>query len=475
VHMEILTVAEMKKVDEETIDRFCPGLELMERAGRNIAELILDMYGSERLKAVIFVGAGNNGGDALVAARYLAEKECSCSVHLLKSPDEISLDALKNYKRLSKLMKRERGIREFDTSRPDWPKLVEKDLADATLIIDGLFGTGVRGPLKGKALDIVQVINASVLPVISVDVPSGVDGDTGRVPGEAVRASYTVTMGRPKLGLLFHPGKAYTGEMIVADLGFPDEVVRKHSSGLILLDVEEAARRTPLRMPDTYKYECGTLLIVAGSRSFTGAAVLAGEAALRGGCGMVFVGVPEGVRSIVESGTREAITIPLPETEDGTTSLKALALLEPYIGRADAIAVGPGMGRNQETDAFIETLVTSSPLPIVLDADGITAFAGRSERLRDVNSPLVVTPHSGELKRLLAKEISRTPSEKIEQTRSIAKELGIVLLHKGAPSMIASRDGHVLINLHGNSSLATGGSGDVLTGLVGSRCKLSPR
>jgi hydroxyethylthiazole kinase-like uncharacterized protein yjeF len=466
--MEILTSEQMKKVDEETINRFCPGLELMERAGRQVAEFVLDTFGVERIKAAVFAGAGNNGGDAFVVARHLIEAGCSCSIHRLKSPDSFSMDALKNYERLQRLDASGAGFKEFDAQRPDWPRQVEKDLEDATIIIDGLFGTGIRGALRGTAVEMVRTINSSRQPVVSIDIPSGVDGDSGAVAGIAVRAAYTLTIGRPKLGLLFHPGKEHAGEMIVADIGFPEEVVQAHASGLVLLDTVEAAGRVPARPPTAHKYRCGTLLIVAGSGAYTGAAVLAAEAALRGGCGMVFVGVPEGVRPVVDAGAREAITIPLPETGGGTIALPALETLRPYLEKADALAVGPGIGRDPETDEVVRALVKASGKPLVLDADGIHAFAGTKDLLSAAGGPVVITPHSGELSRLLDAEIAQAPMERIEQTRQIAAALNLVVLHKGAPSIIASPRGELLINLHGNSALATGGTGDVLTGFVGS-------
>jgi NAD(P)H-hydrate epimerase len=466
--MEILTSAEMKKVDEETIDRFCPGIELMERAGMTVADFILGILGEERPKISIFAGSGNNGGDALVTARYLTENGCACSVHLLKHPEKFSMDSLKNYERLAKIAKREKRLKEFSVERPDWPELVDKDLADAELVIDGLFGTGIKGALRGKALEVVRVINRSGLPIVSIDMPSGVDGDSGEVPGEAVKADYTVTIGRPKLGLFFHPGKSHVGELIYADIGFPEDVVEAHSSGIHLLDDEEAALRLPPRDPDTYKYECGTLLIVAGSRTFTGAALLSAEAALRGGCGMVYLAVPAGIRTIMQAGIKEAIVVPLPETGDGTVSPDAFDVLSPFLERADALAVGPGLGRNEATDEFVRTLVAKSEKPVVLDADGITAYRDKSEMLSRVSAPLIITPHSGELARLLSREIPSEPSARIDVTREIAGSLDLVLLHKGAPTLISSPDGEVLVGLHGNSALATGGTGDVLTGVAGS-------
>ncbi len=466
--MEVLTSEQMKKIDAETIDRICPGLELMERAGRAVAEYILEESYTEHFKAVIFAGSGNNGGDGLVVARYLSQAGCPVSVHLLKSPERFPMDALKNYWRFSQIIKSNPQAREFDASRPDWPELAKKDLADASIIVDGIFGTGIAGPPGGRALEMVETMNESGLPIVSIDIPSGLQGDTGTVPGEAVRAGHTVTIGCPKLGLLFHPGKDFVGRMTVADIGFPPEIIEKYSQGIHLSDQSEAARRLPPRAPDAHKYRCGTLLLVAGSRAYTGAVLLAAGAALRGGCGMVFVGVPAGIRDVIEGGVWEAITFPLPETPEGTISPDALPVLAPYIETADALAIGPGLARNPETDRFVHTLIAQAKKPLVLDADGINAFAGKSELLKDASSPIVITPHTGELQKLVSCKFPGEPLARVEKTQGIANSLGSVLVHKGAPTLIASPEGGVWINASGGSSLATAGSGDVLTGLLGS-------
>ncbi|MCZ6765994.1 MAG: NAD(P)H-hydrate dehydratase [bacterium] len=465
--MDVLTNARMQKVDADTINRFYPGLELMERAGRKVAEFILTHFPKEGFKASIFVGPGNNGGDALVVARYLAEEERACSIHLLSDPEKFTMDGFKNYKRLKGRMSKHRTLVEINATRPDWAALIRKDFIDATLIVDGLFGTGLSRDLEERAAETVGLINDSGLPAVSLDTPSGLHGDTGRVLGCAVRADTTITMGYPKLGMLFYPGKEYVGDLIVADLGFPDEVLEVHSLGVYLLDQREAARRLPARAPDAHKYRNGTVVLVSGSREYTGATLLAAEAALRSGCGMVYAAVPESIRSMVEPALRELITFPVPETSDGTIGSGALETLKPYVEKADVLIIGPGLGRNDETAQVVRDLVTSASRRVVLDADGIGAFNGKSELLESVSSPLVLTPHSGELQRLLSVEIPREPLERIEMTREVAKTLGATLVHKGSPTLIANADGLAWVNHNGNSALATAGSGDVLTGLVG--------
>jgi NAD(P)H-hydrate epimerase len=457
----------MKKIDEETIARFCPGLELMERAGRKVAEYILTRFPEKGFKAAIFVGPGNNGGDALVVARYLSSEGRACSVLYLNAPEEFTMDALKNYQRLQQRVSDYKHLKEISLTRSDWVNLIGKELVDSSLIVDGLFGTGLSRPLEGRPLQVVRMINESGVPIVSIDTPSGVNGDTGEVLGGAVRAHSTVTMGYPKLGLVFHPGKAYVGHLVVADLGFPEDLLQVHSLGIYLVDRAEAARRLPPRPEDAHKYQCGTSVIIAGSRMYTGAVLLTAEAALRSGCGMVYVAVPESIRDLVEPEFREAITIPVPETPEGTVAPGAWRVIEPYVDKADVVIAGPGLSRHPETTRFIHELLERSSKPLVIDADGINALEGDPESLKGRRVPVVITPHSGELSRLVSKEIPTVPLERIEATREIARALGVTLVHKGAPSLVASAAGDVWINYYGTSALAKAGTGDVLTGLIG--------
>jgi NAD(P)H-hydrate epimerase len=465
--MHVLTNEQMQKVDAETIDSICPGLELMERAGRNVATFIRHKFEPEAHKAVVFVGSGNNGGDGLVIARYLCEAGWKCSVHLLKPPDKLTPDAAKNYQRFQKVLAANSGAVEYDANRPDWPDRVAEDTADADVLIDAIFGTGITGAPRDKALEMIDFANSLAGPMVSVDIPSGVNGTTGQTGGDAVVADYTVTIGAPKTGLLFHPGKSYAGEVTVVDIGFPEEIIAKHGGDVHLLDRVEAAYRMPFRAPDAHKFSAGTLLMIAGSNQYRGAALLAGEAALRMGCGMIYLGVPASIRQQIDLGLREAITFPLPETADGTVAENAASVITPYLERADAVAIGPGMGRSEETDRFICEFVAAAGKPIVVDADAITAFAGRAESIDSLPTDVVFTPHSGELKRLLETDIPATPPERIDTTLNLAKRLGCTLLHKGAPSLIADAAEGLWINTSGNSALASGGTGDVLTGLVG--------
>ncbi len=463
----------MQKVDEETIAHVCPGLELMERAGRGVARAIIAGFAnagnpSATRKAVIFVGPGNNGGDGLVVARHLLEAGWSCSVHLLKPAAELTPDTTKNHQRLAET--KSPKLREFDAGRPDYSQRAMEDVSDAAIVIDTLFGTGVSGAPHGRAAEMIALINqtgARGVPVVSVDIPSGVDGNTGKTPGVAVRAVQTLTIGAPKTGLLFYPGRAHVGSLGVIDIGFPDAIIEKHSEPLYLLDDGEAALRLPERAPDIHKYQAGTLLVVAGSEAYRGAALLTAEAALRSGCGMVYLAVPEGIRREIDVTLREAITVALPQTAAGTIARNAFETLEPYLERADAIAIGPGLGRDDDTDAFVRDLVIACRKPVVIDADGLTAFAGNSSDFGKTKTPIVVTPHDGEMHRLTGERVPVTSLERIKFARTTAQKLGVTLLLKGAPSLVAGPKGDLWIAGSGTSALATGGTGDVLTGLIG--------
>jgi NAD(P)H-hydrate epimerase len=316
----------------------------------------------------------------------------------------------------------------------------------------------------------IAMINAASAlrktPVFAIDIPSGVDGTTGEVAGDAVRAYATVTIGAPKTGLLFYPGKEYVGALSVIDIGFPAEIVEKNANPWFYLDADAAAHMLPKRAPNIHKYDAGTLLLIAGSEAYRGAALLSGEAALRGGCGMVYLAVPEGIRAEVSVALREAVTVALPQTPQGTSAKGAASALRDYVGKANAIAIGPGLGRNDETDEFVRDFVVHTTKPCVVDADGLTAFSGHAEDLADRKR--VVTPHDGELARLVGESRATQPVERVEETVGLAQRLQVTLVRKGAPTLVAVPDGRMWINSSGSSALATGGTGDVLTGLVGS-------
>jgi NAD(P)H-hydrate epimerase len=453
----------MQKVDAETIDRVVSGIELMERAGGAVAKAIRARYPAGH--AAIFVGPGNNGGDGLVVARHLLGTGWSCSIHMLKRGPACSPDTATNYARLMK------GhpvvLTELDATADDWPQQAAIDLAGATLIVDSIFGTGFQGSPRDRGAQAIALINRTRtvrhIPVVSIDIPSGVNGTTGDVEGESVRADLTLTIGAAKTGLLFHPGRARTGELEVLDIGFPKEIVEKHSDPVFYLNRAAAADMIPARAPDIHKYKAGLALVIAGSERYRGAAALAAEAALRG---MVCLAVPEDIHRELPMSLREAIILALPQTKQGTIAASATKTLATPLEKADAVAIGPGLDPNDETDAFVREFVVSCPKPVVVDAGGLTAFVGHAKELAKARSPVILTPHDGELARLTGEKIPTAALERIAFSKRVARDLGVTLVHKGSPTLIAGRNGEVWINGSGTSALAKGGTGDVLTGLA---------
>lgn len=473
--MRVLTSEQMQRVDAETIATVCPGVDLMERAGRGCAEFILHEFGAgvapgnAAAHASIFCGAGNNGGDGLVIARWLAEANWSVSVHLFHPAERLTPDAQRNHQRLMSMAARGAGVTFYDVSDPDWIAQALDDVASARVLVDAMLGTGVSGSPRGALVDAIRLIGDADVPVVSVDIPSGVNGSTGETPGEAVMAAHTLTIGAPKIGTLFHPGRQHCGRVHVIDIGFPDEIIDKHADAVQLLDLQAAAARLPYRAPDAHKFGAGILLVVAGSRQYRGAALLAAEAGLRSGAGMVYLGVPASIHDAVDVALREAITVALPETADGTVAPGALATLGPYLERAHALVVGPGLGRTQETDRFVEDLVRAAAVPVVMDADAIHAFAGRPAAIAEFagEAPVVLTPHAGELARLLGESVVDAAGARLAAARDIAGRFGVTLVYKGAPTLVSAPGEDVWINTSGSSALATGGTGDVLAGLIG--------
>jgi len=375
-----------------------------------MADAILRTLAVESGHASIFVGPGNNGGDGLVVARLLMDAGWTASVHLLKPGDDCTPDTAANYKRIVDRS----GLTEFNALTPKWPERAAEDVRGATIVVDSIFGTGFSGAPRGKAARMIELVNTAArkhnIPVLSIDIPSGVNGTTGAVEGEAVHADLTATIGAAKTGLLFHPGRAHAGQIEVIDIGFAKKIVEKHSDSVFYLGREAAKEKLPARPPDIHKYKAGTVLLIAGSRRYRGAAALAAEAALRSGCGMLYLALPEVIRAQTTGQLREVIFISLAQTKEGTIKNDIHEELESHVVKADAVAIGPGLGRNDDTDAFVRDFVAHCPKPMVIDADGLTAFASHAQELKKAKAPVIITPHDGELSRLTG--ISLTASRR---------------------------------------------------------------
>jgi len=450
----VLTPAEAGALDRESQGRGIRAETLMESAGREVARAAAAVAGGlYGRRAVVVCGKGNNGGDGLVAARHLARWGVRVTVILLEVPEDLREPAATNFRRLSEVDVR---------VRPFSPGALERELARADVAVDAIFGTGFRGFPEDEWEDAIQGLNDGGAPVVAVDIPSGVNGETGAVEGDAVQADVTVAFGAAKCGVVLLPGAEYAGLVEVVDIGFPPDLVK---ADVWVTEGEDVAAMLPKRAADTHKRAAGVVLVIGGSRLMTGAVCLAAEAAYRVGAGLVVVAVPEGILSVVQTVLRETTFVPLPETAEGTVA-GSTERLEQVLEDADAVAIGPGMTTQEQTGAWIRERVRSTPVPVVVDADALNAFAARVSELADRRSEAVLTPHAGEFARLAGIPARDVGADRIGHARKLAAEAQATVLLKGSRTVIASPDGRVRINPTGGPYLATGGTGDVLTGMI---------
>jgi len=474
--MRLATSDQMRECDRRTIGGEhaggpVPGQVLMERAGWGVFAALRRQFDHLGQRAVlIFCGPGNNGGDGLVVARLLREAGRAPTVILAGDSSRLSADAALEWSLL-----RARGGEPREAPGPEACVAAVRTALRAAprrppLLVDALLGTGSKGAPRGAILAAVSCIaelrRERGAEVLAIDLPTGVDADSGRVPGEAVRADLTVTMAFVKPGLLFYPGRTLAGRVRVVDIGIPEGVADDVGLHLAFLTREETRALLPRRNPDVHKSLVGRVLVVGGSPGLTGAPSLAALAAQRAGAGLVTIALPAGLNAALEAKLTEVMTLPCPETARGGLSSSAEDLLLSRSSRTDVCALGPGLGREEESLALVRKMAERFLGPVVIDADGLAAFQGR-ERIRPADlAPAVLTPHPGEMALLLGE---RTGAElPYETARDYAMSRDCVLVLKGAPTVVASPDGRVWVNPTGNSGLATGGSGDTLTGIIAS-------
>lgn len=455
--MDIVTGVEMRRVDNRAMSEFgLPGIVLMENAGLRVAEAIRNFKRCRRI--TVLAGRGNNGGDGLVAARHL-RREMEVSVWLAAAPAAYRGDALTN---LTILQRLGADCRVADSEQALNDLAAELDRTD--LVVDALLGTGLARRPESPYAEIIRLVNASGAAVLAVDIPSGVCADTGRVAGEAVRADVTITFALPKRGLLFFPGAACTGRLEVADIGIPEQLLSGH--GLRLLTREEASCLLPYRLPDGHKGSFGKVLLVSGSAGMSGAAVLAARAVLRGGAGMAVAAVPQSIQPQVAVQVPEAITLALPETKRGTIAPEALDSLRRQWSDCNVAAVGPGLSVDAEIVPILAGILQECRQPLVLDADALNLLALNPAISCGRTAATVLTPHPGEAARLLACDAATVQADRPAAARELALRFQGVVVLKGAHTLIAAPEGAVVLNVTGNSGMATAGSGDVLTGLL---------
>ncbi len=464
VNLKLVTGAQMAEVDRRSIaSGVVSGSDLMERAGRRVVEVINEEWdGLENLDVVVVCGKGNNGGDGFVVSRLLISKGSRVRTLLTGVLDQVQGDALHHLK----LLTTSGGVVEPMTHQADLDVLKDA-IEGADLVVDALLGTGVCGAPRGQMARVIEVVVAGRRPVVSVDLPSGVDADTGNVPGACIKAAITVTFGLPKIGQMFFPGRDQCGVLRLVDIGFPEAVVEQVPACAEVLSSEWAANKIPRRPGDAHKGSCGSVSVIAGSTGMSGAACLTAHTALLSGCGRVTLGVPASLNEIVEIKLTEAMTKPLPEVRKrGCLSLRAMGDITAMLEKKDCLVVGPGVGRHRETVELVRRTVQKAPLPVVVDADGLNALVGAVDILKQRRHETILTPHLGEFARLTGSEIDAIAADPLVAASDFATALGVILVLKGAPTVIALPDGRTVVNPSGNPGMATAGSGDVLAGAI---------
>lgn len=477
--MKVTTADEMRAIDSETINNYgMPGVVLMERAGLSVASKVKELVG--RGKVIVVSGRGNNGGDGFVVARSLHNDGWDVEVFFTAKPEDLKGDALLQYQTAVKYGVQIKPLKDLLNNQ-------KTICTHHSIIVDALLGTGLSKDVTGVLSDVIDMINASGRPVFSVDIPSGISSDNGQIMGKAVKANYTMTFGLPKRGHLVHPGAGYSGKLFVEDIGFLKELIHSQKLNVELLEKKTVCPIIPERHSYSHKGSYGHVLIVAGSRGKTGAALMAAKACLKTGAGLVTLGVPESLADVFQSRVTEEMILVLPDKGDGTLSGKAARSILDFLDRtAHLLAIGPGIGTSVDTTRIMKDLLKHSPSPIIIDADGINSLSGERGIFAKANVPVIVTPHPGEMARLLQNNKRKTTGAKkntdlqkpdseirkgIERDRintalSFTRDTKTHLVLKGVPSIIATPDNKVFINATGNPGMAKGGTGDILTGMI---------
>lgn len=454
----IATAEQSQQVDADTIDNFgIGGFTLMEIAGSSAAKVLAEEYkpGSH---GVFFCGKGNNGGDALVAARYLAQHDFKITVVFIAETDDLSPSADQNYRLLQSIAQHDNQVnidihsswREFDTDM------------DSDFIIDGMLGTGLDSELRGRFTDAVKWANRQPAPAFAMDIPTGIHANTGQIMGDAIRASRTFAFGLLKQGYYLGPGKTFTGDVHFCELPFPNYLSTNCSS--YLMDEKWLADQTS--EPARHKYEAGVVYIIAGSEGLTGAAIMAAKSAWAEGVGAVMLVCPRGILSVFENNLPQIIKKPVGSHDDVHFKAEHLnAVLDIVQAKEGSVLMGPGMGRNESTVTFVNNFLRSSPHDTVIDADGLFALARQSEWKKPDSASWILTPHPGELSTLLGTNIEED-SDRLSEVKEMASRQDITLLSKGYPAMVGTPEGTTYITGYDTRIFSRAGFGDILAGKI---------
>ncbi len=467
--MRLVTTAQMRELDRRAIEEAgIPGQELMERAGRGVADLVrylADVAGMNGMTAILFAGRGNNGGDAFAAARHLKDMGFEVLVWLAGTEAQVQGDALKH---LSLLKAEGVEVEEYPT-RADWEERLAYPLG-ADIFVDGLLGTGSRGPARGPVASAIQYINAMANEafVVAIDIPSGIDADTGVAAGDAVNADLTVTLGAPKLGLIQPAALEFVGGVEVVDIGIPPMMAAAlpPATDIELIYAHELKRLLPRRARSSHKGTYGHALLIGGARGYAGAVALAARAAMRSGIGLTTALVPAGIQAVVAGASLETMVAAGPETETGSLRADALDPWLPRLDEFDAVLVGPGLTTHPESAALVRRLLAACRSTIALDADALNVLAADPSLLARTPASVVLTPHPAEMARLLGWDLHTVQADRNAAAREAARRTNATVILKGAGTLVAAVERPLFINLTGNPGMATGGSGDVLAGLL---------
>ncbi len=463
--MRIVTGSEMKQLDAWAIkEQDMPGLLLMENAGNAIVQKAKKILGScKERQIIILAGKGNNGGDALVAARHLVHMGADIKLLLFSPPEVFQGDALRNWEMVEKLGINWRLLQDDNSFY-----YLKLSLNYCELIIDGIFGTGFSGNPTEVIARAIQIVNESGCPILSIDVPSGVDADTGKIGEPCIKASYTVTFALTKRGLVLYPGRSYTGELEVADISLPLMGLDSLETQQYYVTDEMAREFVPARNSEGFKNSFGHVLVLAGSAGMMGAAVFASKAALRTGAGLVTACLPRSLAGYFSTALPEVIMREVDETPGGTIAAAAWSRIMDCLDYKDAIIFGPGVGTDNETREILKHLLANVQAPLVIDADGLNILAEDISLAADSQVPLILTPHPGELGRLLGVSAQEVQDNRVEAALQTAQLTGSIVVLKGAATVTATPEGQIFINSTGCPVLATAGTGDCLAGIIGS-------
>ena len=458
--MKACFAEEMRDIDRAATERGgVPSIVLMENAAiACVNELKKDFGCLKNKRIAVFCGKGNNGGDGFAIARHLHNAGAEVSVFLVCG-SEFSGDAKINFDIINKM-----DINTDVISDTDNLKYI---IRANDIIVDAIYGTGIHGSVTGISYDVINEINENSAYTLSVDVPSGINSDSGEICGICINADKTVTFAAYKIGMLLFPAADYIGETVVADISIPDYIIGECSAAATVIDGEFVRKNFPKRKNNSHKGDYGKVLVIAGSEGLSGAAYLSSQSTVEAGSGLVTLALPDSISAAMESKTTEVMTLPL-DSIGGHISSTSVKKILAAIEKADAVLIGPGLGRSRDAQIVLEEVLKNSTVPVIIDADGINAAAEKMNAVKDCQCPLIFTPHAVEMSRLTGLSKDYIEENRLTVSREFAEEYGATVILKGHRTVVTAPDGEQYINITGNSGLASGGTGDVLAGITAS-------